>query len=361
MSPELALVWKKDDLKRRPRPRMGSTEAWARFAVGGKEVVLKDAPIPQPARSFPMPEGYRLPQKGAAGKAALRVWSAIKAGRSVYLYGEAGTGKSALIRALCALSRKEASHYAMRESLDPESYLGRTVIRNEGGASVTSFQKGPLLLDLEGRVGLDGIRRPVVILLDDMDRAPAEYVEILRHVLEDNARNVFVPELGTAIDVFPGTVIVATANSAGRGDSSALYASVQVLDDSVLDRFQAFVKAHWLSREEELLALKEMHTVFQEDELNRVLDVAEGLREAARRGDVQGNFSMRRLKLWLHAATELWEDPDNQYANRNIALLHGAEDWLDRLEDETELLLATDVLKAALGDAATPSRRGGKP
>jgi MoxR-like ATPase len=365
LSPELWDRWSQAQQKALGgRARYGTLQTWAMFQVGGAQVKLDSLPAPRPARSFPLPEGYHLPQRGAAGRAALRAWKALQAGRSIYLYGDAGTGKSALIRALCALSRREASHYAMRESLDPEAYLGRTVVAREEGVSVTRFEKGPLLLDLEGRVGADGVRRPVVILLDDMDRAPAEYVEILRHVLEDNARNVFVPELGAAVDVFPGTVIVATANSAGRGDPTALYSSVQVLDDSVLDRFQAFVKAHWLDSSEELEVLQAMYPRFPEAALTRVLDVAVGMREAAKRGNIQGSFSMRRLKLWLSAAAEIWEQDDGMALGRETpALLRAAEDWLDRLDDDMARPLAEGLLQttfaqgAAAPAQATPSRR----
>lgn len=358
LSPDLWEEW-----ARSAPSRHGTLQTWAAFEVGGLSVKLSDLPPPRPARTFPYPAGYRLPQKGAAGRAALRVWRALSAGRSIYLHGDAGAGKSALIRALCHLSRREASHYAMRESLDPESLLGRTVIAEENGVSVTRFQKGPLLQDLEGRVGEDGVKRGVVILMDDLDRAPAEYLEVLRHVLEDNARNVFVPDLGASIDVFPGTVIVATANSAGRGDSTALYSSVQVLDDSVLDRFQAFVKAHWLESSEEEDALREMFPRFSDANLKRVLDVAHGMREAARRGSVQGNFSMRRLKLWLTAAEELWREEDQYAASRDApALLRAAEDWLDRLDEDAARPLAEQLLHTTFGAGAAdrrPPKKGG--
>lgn len=319
-----------------------------RFAIVVKVGDVIFTPIEgKAAHTFRRPPHYQYPREGAAAKAAERVARAIKYGRNTFIYGPAGTGKSAVVRAIAHDMGLECSHYPMREGLDPELYLGKeaVVIDEATGVNKTEFIRGKLLRDLEGRVGKDGKTRGVLILMDDFDRAPAEYHEVFRHILEDNAQNVFVPELGLNIAVHPDTRIVATANSAGRGDATGYYSSVQELDESILDRFERVIEYHFLQESEELEVLKNKFPALHKavpKEFKDVMRVAGTIREMVANNDIYASFSHRRIVQWLNSATELLEE--SQGVPYPGLLREAAMDWLEWYDQNTRDAVISRVL-----------------
>lgn len=287
----------------------------------------------EPQEGFDRPPEYRYPQKGDAADSVERLARAIKYGRDTFIYGHNGTGKSAGVRAIGADLGLECSHYPMREGLDTELYLGQMEVvteEDENGnlTNKTEFQEGKLLQDLRGREGPNGERHGVLILIDDIDRAPAEYHEVLRHILESNSRQVFIPELSTSIEVHPDTRIVATANSAGRGDNTGFYSSVQVMDESILDRFERAIEFHFLEPEEEreILAAKfpeidEEHSVILDD----IMEVTKEIRKAIEAEELYITFSHRRLEQWAQSAKELLQE----HGFYEGIVHEAAKDWIE--------------------------------
>lgn len=303
--------------------------------------------------TFPRPSHYMYPKKGDAASRVERVARAFKYRRNTFIYGPAGSGKSAIVRALCHDLNLESSHYPMREGLDTELYIGQmaVVVDEKSGLNVTRFEKGKLLQDLEGRVGDDGIRRGVVILLDDVDRAPAAYHEVLRHCLEDNAKNIFVPELGVNIHLHPDTMIVATANSAGRGDTTGYYSSVEEMDESILDRFQRVVEFTFMEEEQELTILKrKFPRVLEkggEDAFAKVMQVSGIMRSLVSTRAIFASFSHRRLVQWLMSLDELIQENDDQY--EFSMLRESAQDWCEWLDTTARDVVIDRAFDVVLG------------
>lgn len=303
--------------------------------------------------TFPRPAHYEYPKEGSVAQRVERVARAFKYRRHLFIYGPAGAGKSAVVRALCHDLNLEASHYPMRDGLDSELYIGQmeVVIDEETGNNITQFTKGKLLQDLEGRIGTDGVRRGVVILMDDIDRAPAEYHEILRHALEDNARNIFVPELGINIELHPDTMIVATANSAGRGDTTGMYSSVQEMDESILDRFQRVVQFEFMPQEQERRILqKKFPLVAQtagDKAFNPIMQSATMLRNMVESGAIFASFSHRRLVQWCMSLEELITENDNKFEHE--MLKESAQDWMEWMDETTRAAVVDRALSTTLG------------
>lgn len=296
------------------------------------------------------PFKYQYPTRGEAAKAIKRIARAFKYGRQFYIWGEAGSGKSSVIRALAADLNREFLHLEMREDLDPSTFLGQkeVVIDPESQQNITTFVPGKLLKALEGHVGRDGIRRGVVILIDDIDRAPAAYHEIFRHALDRNAKKVYVQELGHDIALHPDTQIIATANSRGRGDDRGYYSSVQMMDESLLDRFDRFIHMPMIDpkEEKEILTSKfpALYAVSQ-DPFDRIMHVAEEIRRLIQNGEVYFNFSHRRLEDWVESVWELVQENGMEYQRSMVQ--ESAEDWLDRYtvtEQESVLRRITSLL-----------------
>lgn len=329
--------------------RKGSDHFANRIKIGNITLTRREGEV---WYTFERPDSYEYPKSGKAGHAIERLARALKYGRDTFVYGPAGAGKSAAIRALCHDLNMEASHYPMRDGLDTELYIGKeaVVIDEETGLNVTRFIKGKLLKDLEGRVGKDGVRRGVVILIDDFDRAPAEYAEVFRHILEDNARNIFVPELGVNINVHPETIIIATANSAGRGDMMGYYTSVQEADESILDRFQRVIEFHFLDPEQEAEILKKKYpnvSSANADAITTVMKVANDIRAMIANNEIFVSFSHRRLTQWLDSLDELLQENGNVF--KQSMLRESANDWLEWYDHTTRVSVINRVVDLHCG------------
>jgi MoxR-like ATPase len=327
-----------------PKARKGTHRFENVVKIGKVEIERQSG---EASYTFPRPAHYSYPKKGEAALAVERVARAFKYQRHLFIYGPAGCGKSASVRALAHDLNLESSHYPMREGLDPELYLGKeaVVVDEKTGVNKTEFIRGKLLQDLEGRVGKDGVLRGVTILIDDGDRAPAEYHEILRHILEDNSRNVFVPELGITIHVHPETRIIMTANSAGRGDNTGYYASVKEMDESILDRFERVVQFHFLDDEEEMDILKKKFPDLSQacpNIFTDVMKVTASIREMIRNNDIFASFSHRRIVQWLQSASELLQE------NKGVAypglIRQASNDWLEWYDEHTRDAVINRVL-----------------
>lgn len=301
----------------------------------------------EPVRTFDRPFKYSYPRRGKASEAVERLARSIKYRKHVYLYGPAGTGKSAAVRAIGHDLGMEGSHYPMREGLDPELYLGResVVIDEETGQNVTEFVEGPLLEDLQGREK-DGEKRGVLILIDDIDRAPPEYHEILRHVIERNAESVFIPELGVSIDVHPDTQIVATANSLGKGDSTGHYASVQRMDKSIQDRFHRAIRMTFLERQEEREIIENKFPDIRDEYpaiLDDVMEVTEKIREMIENKEIHVTFSHRRVVQWVESIRELIREK-GYYEGVTREASRDWLEWYDEVTRETVISRVLDML-----------------
>lgn len=337
-------VW--EAFKKKSPKRKGTAHFKGQIKIGNIRLERCEGDIQE---TFERPDKYQYPRLGAASRSIERLARAIKYGKNTYVYGPAGCGKSAAVRAICHDMNLESSHYPMRRGLDPELYLGKeaVVIDEKTGLNVTRYIKGKFLLDLEGRVGKDGIRRGVVILIDDFDRAPASYHEIFRHILEDNAKNIFIPELGVNINVHPETRIIVTANSAGRGDNKGYYTSVEEMDESILDRFERVIEFHFLENKEELEILKNkfpLITANASSLLDDAIKVSEDIRTMVQEDKIYASFSHRRLVLWLQSASELLLEgvPSDKI------LRESAHDWLEWFDEDTRSSVIQRVLDARL-------------
>lgn len=295
------------------------------------------------------PFGYLYPTKGPAGRATERVARALKYGRNIYYYGPPGTGKSDLFRTLAHDLNMEFSLYPMQEALDPALYLGQmaVVVDEKTGVNKTEFVPGRLLQDIQGRVGKDGKRRPVLIVIDDIDRAPPEHNELYRHLL-DGAKEVFVPEIGASVPVFPGTQFCATANSRGRGEQGLL-ASVQTIDDSLLDRFDRFVESHFLDPSEEQSILEKKYPLLKTQaatSFSIIMGTTTTIREMIKNQEVYMNFSHRVLMNWCESLEEILQENNNRYTSDMVG--YAAVDWLERFDSDHRSAILERTLSAYL-------------
>jgi cobaltochelatase CobS subunit len=178
----------------------------------------------------------------------LRVLWALNTNEKSWLYGHTGTGKSTLVEQVCA----RLNYPMLRVNFDSEitrlDLVGREVLRQEEGATVSEFIDGILPMAMSG---------PYVLCLDEIDYVRPDVAYVLQRGLED--KGLLLTEDGGRL-VRPHSMfrIFATGNTQGQGDEYGMYAGARQQSMAFLDRFTNWVRVDYLtaSEREQLVAKK---------------------------------------------------------------------------------------------------------
>lgn len=251
-----------------------------------------------------MPPAYRLPTHGKLGKDVVRALRYFAAGRNTYIYGLPGSGKDALFHALCASTRRPSAIYQINPNTDIMSWLHTRSLDSNG----TFWEEGPLLRQLrDGYTTSTGRKVPYTILLSDFDRAARSQAEAVRLILDSIEGRISGPT-GETYPLFPGTQIVATANTMGAGDEHGRMVSSNIIDGSILDRFERKCCFHTMDWEDEVEILQSKFPLFMQkcsDLLDSVKESVKALRKAVEDMTLYGEFSHRGLCAWLEDAEDI--------------------------------------------------------
>jgi hypothetical protein len=292
---------------------------------------------------LPLPEGYQFPTKGRAKGVYERALMALFAGRNAFIWGMPGTGKDAIVHAYSAMTRKPVVMVTFRPGTDLAPWFYSRSIGSEG----TGWEYGHLWRALtEGIKGRDGVARPALILLSDVDRADSAQAEWFR-ILTDSISGRIMDPHGKMVPILKGTQFVCTANSCGTGDSRGRMASANPMDASILDRLGRKIQAEYLDWADEgkvlaakfpLLAEKAPGIFFTSGgEAGTLGKATEAIREAIGRGNLFAEFTHRGICEVLSECEDIarWKY-NNKPLPENILKL-GFRAWLEGLDADSQL------------------------
>ena len=290
---------------------------------------------------LPLPDHYRVPVKGALGEDVQHAAVALKHKRSSYVWGMPGSGKDALFHAWSYMTRTPAIIRQVKPGTDIESWFFSRGFNKDS----TVWEEGDVLRALrDGYTTPSGRKVPYLLLVTDFDRADRDQAEHLRLITDSIQGRVDGPA-GKVYRVLPGTIVAATANTAGGGDERGRMISSNPLDASLLDRFERKLQFHWMSWEDEAPVVKAKFPAlfgkFPPLEA-KCREVTKALRDAVLNGDIHGEFSHRALCNILSHASDIIDENTKKLPVNLMGI--AARVWLDGLPDEENRLAAKRIL-----------------
>jgi MoxR-like ATPase len=278
---------------------------------------------------LPLPDGYRFPTKGKARRVFTRALMALIRGRNAFIWGMPGTGKDALVHAFSALSRKPVVMVTFRPGTDLAPWFYTRSIDKDG----TGWEFGHLWKAMtDGVVGRDGVRRAVLVLLSDVDRADSAQAEWFR-ILTDSISGRILGPSGEMVPLFPGTQFVCTANSCGTGDARGRMASANPIDASILDRLGRKVEATYMHWDDESVILRNKFPIVAERApalFDQLGNATRAVRNSIEKEDIYSEFTHRGLCEILAEADDILHFAGNRTpANLLKKSFHA---WLDGLD-----------------------------
>lgn len=272
-----------------------------------KGVTAKFAGIPMPvnldvpsSECLPLPAAYAVPAHGKLAAAVRSVAARVAAGNSkpLWVWGPPGTGKDAVFCAISARTRRPAKVFNITPDADLQGWLATRALGPDG----TYWEEGPLLKALrDGFKTADGRVVPYLIVLSDIDRATRAQQEPLRAILDSLGGRV--PAANGMHRVLPGTLVVATANTAGGGDTSGRYTATPT-DTSVLDRFTFKVTFSNMDIRDEEPILRAKYPALAArfpDLIPTVMRATTAIRDAVEKDEVFMDFGHRTVSNWMDA------------------------------------------------------------
>lgn len=252
------------------------------------------------------------------------------AGRNVWLYGPAGTGKSSLPAWYAAKLGRPFFRVSFDRSTEPEDLIGGMEPDGKGGMH---WRDGVLA---------QAIRQAgAVVLLDEPTFARPTALAMLQTLL-DGGRHLLARATGERIDCAPGVMFVCADNTSGTGDETGQYSGTSGMNRAFLDRMAARVFVGYMDRAKEKAVLA-ARAGLPEPVAHLLVDFASRTRAAARNGDMAHALGFRRLEAWagligqgLPSADAFGmtclagEAPDDEETLRQMATAHLDHAAIDR-------------------------------
>jgi cobaltochelatase CobS len=247
--------------------------------------------VPWPVPAFTQAEAH-VPDLDPAFRFVPEVTRAILLGfahnRRVYIHGPHGSGKSSHIEQVAARLNWPCVRVNLDGHVTRADLIGRDMVVLRDEHPVTEFVPGILVWALE---------HPVALVFDEYDAGRPDVMFVIQRLLEANGRLTLLDQ-NRVITPHPGFRLFATANTAGQGDASGLYAGTQVLNQAQLDRWPVIAELGYLPADQETAILRARVPALPAATAAAMITLAGLCRAAHRQGDLATLFSLRTLIAW---------------------------------------------------------------
>lgn len=333
------------------------------------ELTVDIAGIPFPVNGnvpadacLPLPKAYRFPKHGALAQDIRHAAISMRKRRHGMIHGMPGTGKDAFAHAVSAMARIPCMIRSIKPGVNIQHWFYSRSFNKDG----TEWERGELLdalvkgYEVKDAAGNVVERVPYLILITDFDRADRAQAEHLRLIMDTTAGRVEGPQ-GHTENVLPGTMVWATGNTAGSGDSRGRMISSNVIDASILDRFERVYEFHDMSwKDEEVICRSKFPLLVEKCPwiFDQIGKCTTALRKAIYNKTLHTEFSHRGVCSILEHAQDLIEINEGKPVPKDI-LAGASRAWLDRLGDETTKKQAIAAMDSHIPNGMLDM--GGKP
>jgi len=232
-------------------------------------------------------------------EAALLV-AGLEDGDKTLLTGPTGSGKSSLIKYVCAKLNRPFIRVNMSGDVESASLFGTLVVR--GGA--TEWEDGAVT---------EAAKHGAVCLIDEWELMPAEIAMGMQNLLEDGGYLYLKEKPGTSEDrtIVPHADfrLVFAGNTTGQGDTTGAFSGVGIQNSATIDRFTNTIRLGYLSQQHEIDIITSKTSV-QADLATKMVRFANLVRQAYDSGKIGLTVSPRTLINWARKMNRY----DSQYA-----------------------------------------------
>lgn len=248
--------------------------------------------IPYCEWEFPHPDVPKVDQSYVFYPDTLPpVLYALAHNKNAMLTGHTGTGKSMLANQLSARTNLPNFRVNMDSEITRQDFVGRDVLKQSNGTTVSEFIDGILP---------QALSQPCILQCDEVDFARPDILYALQSALEDNGALRITEDGGRIVQRHKWCHIFATANTRGQGDEHGMYQGARVQSQAFLDRFPVWVEMDYMNPEDEIKYLLDACLVLQEETAQRLVTVANNIREAFSEGRILSTISPRGLLTTAH-------------------------------------------------------------
>jgi hypothetical protein len=195
----------------------------------------------------------------------------------VFIAGESGLGKNAMVENVCAVLGRELIRFNFSVETDKVDLMGGPTLRD--GNIV--YNEGPVLT---------AMRRGSVLVLDEIGKGNPNTMLVLNGILE--GKPYYNPHTGEMVYPAEGFNVVATSNSVGKGCDSGRYLE-QILDSSLLERFPITVIQEEPTEKVEMKIIA--NYLDDEDFGEKLVKWARAIRKSFANAAIDEYISIRRL------------------------------------------------------------------
>jgi cobaltochelatase CobS len=208
--------------------------------------------------------------------------------RRVYLHGPHGSGKSSHIEQVAARLNWPCVRVNLDGHVTRSDLIGRDMVVIKDGQQVTEFVPGILIWALQ---------HPIALVLDEYDAGRPDVMFVIQRLLETKGKLTLLDQ-NQVLTPHPAFRLFATANTAGMGDVSGLYAGTQALNQAQLDRWHVVAELDYPSPEKEQAILLARLPELNPEMAMGMVTLAGLCRKAWQQGDLASLLSLRTLISW---------------------------------------------------------------
>jgi hypothetical protein len=215
---------------------------------------------------------------------------------TLYVTGESGTGKNAMVEQACAKNGRPVVRVQITRDTKEDQLIGsKTLIDGN-----IVYEDGPVIW-----AAING----ALLILDELDAGDPNEILCLQRVMEGG--EFFVKSLNKMIKPKEGFAIIATSNTKGQGSESGRWIGTGVLNTAFLDRFNMCLEQPYPNTKIELQILEKAYSKYSDiidhDFIAKVVDWVQIIRRTYDNGGIDDIVSTRRA-ISIVKSRALWFD-----------------------------------------------------